>query len=35
MIRDIIKERINYIYINKRIEFLVLIVIGLVVRYIF
>ena len=32
MIRDIIKERINYIYINKRIEFLVLIVIGLVVR---
>ncbi len=32
MIRDIIKERINYIYINKRIEFLTLISIGLIVR---
>lgn len=29
---EIIKERINYIYINKRIEFLALIAIALIVR---
>lgn len=32
MIRDIIKERTNYIYINKRIEILALIAIALIVR---
>lgn len=29
---EIIKERINYIYINKRIEFLALMSIALIVR---
>ena len=32
MIKEVIKERINYIYKNKKIEFLTLIIIGLIVR---
>lgn len=32
MIKEIIKERINYIYKNKKIEFLALMTIGLIVR---
>lgn len=32
MLKEIVKERINYIYRNKRLEFLALITIGLIVR---
>lgn len=32
MIKEVLKERINYIYKNKKIEFLALMTIGLIVR---
>lgn len=32
MIKQVIKERINYIYKNKKIEFFALITLGLIVR---